>query len=156
MKIVINKCFGGFGLSPLAIQEIAKLQGKKCYFFVQDIQKGLSSKYIPATIEQAEKALIFYAFTIKNPNKYFHKKEWSEMTLEERQKENELHNKLMVDRGGYERHDPFLVKVVEKLKDKANGKFAKLAVVEIPDGTDYEISDYDGLEHIAEKHRTWR
>jgi hypothetical protein len=28
-------------------------------------------------------------------------------------------------------------------------------VVEIPDGTDYEISEYDGNEHIAEKHRTW-
>jgi len=33
MKIVINKCYGGFGLSPLAIKELAKLNKKKCYFF---------------------------------------------------------------------------------------------------------------------------
>jgi len=31
MKIVINKCFGGFGLSPLAIEEYAKRKGITLY-----------------------------------------------------------------------------------------------------------------------------
>jgi hypothetical protein len=44
---------------------------------------------------------------------------------------------------------------VEELGDKASGQFAELVVVEIPDGVDYEIDEYDGNEHIAEKHRTW-
>jgi len=33
--------------------------------------------------------------------------------------------------------------------------FADLKIVEIPDGTNYEIDEYDGNEHVAEVHRTW-
>lgn len=54
-----------------------------------------------------------------------------------------------------ERANPELVKCVETLGDKANGSCANLKVVEIPDGIEWEIDEYDGYEHIAEKHRTW-
>lgn len=54
-----------------------------------------------------------------------------------------------------DRDNPKIVEVVEKLGKKANGYCADLKVVEIPDGIEYEIDEYDGLEHIAEKHRTW-
>ena len=53
------------------------------------------------------------------------------------------------------RADPALVQAVEELGDKAWGRYAELKVVEIPDGTNYEIKEYDGLEHVAEQHRTW-
>lgn len=53
------------------------------------------------------------------------------------------------------RHDPLLVQVVEELGDAANGWAAKLEVIDIPDGVEYTIEEYDGLEHIAEEHRTW-
>ena len=53
------------------------------------------------------------------------------------------------------RDDPELVQVVEELGDEANGIHAKLAVVEIPDGVEWQIEEYDGMEWIAEKHRTW-
>ena len=53
------------------------------------------------------------------------------------------------------RTDPLLIRVIEELGDMANGRCAKLKVVEIPDGTDYIIDEYDGNEHIAEAHRTW-
>lgn len=43
----------------------------------------------------------------------------------------------------------------EALGEAADGGCASLKVVEIPDGTDYEIGEYDGMEHVAEKHRTW-
>lgn len=55
-----------------------------------------------------------------------------------------------------ERTDPRLVAVVEELGKKASGPTAELRVVEIPDGIEYEIEEYDGYEHIAEVHRTWR
>ena len=53
------------------------------------------------------------------------------------------------------RDDEALIKVVKTLKKKANGRCADLQIVKIPDDVEYEISEYDGLEHIAEKHRTW-
>lgn len=53
------------------------------------------------------------------------------------------------------RSDPKLVLCVEELGAKANGMFSHLKVVEIPDGVDYIIQEYDGMESIAERHRTW-
>ena len=54
-----------------------------------------------------------------------------------------------------ERHDPKLVDVVEKLGTKSWGFCAQLKVVEIPNGTDYYIYDYDGMETIIEKGHSW-
>jgi hypothetical protein len=54
-----------------------------------------------------------------------------------------------------ERSCPALVKVVEEMSHAADGMCAKLAVVEIPDGVDFEIDEYDGLETVDEKHRSW-
>lgn len=53
------------------------------------------------------------------------------------------------------RNDPLLVEIVEELGENASGPYASLKVVEIPDDVEWEISEYDGREHIAEKHRTW-
>ena len=55
----------------------------------------------------------------------------------------------------HQRTHPLLVRVVEELGHKASGRFSSLKVVDIPDGVDYSIEEYDGLEHIAETHRTW-
>ena len=54
-----------------------------------------------------------------------------------------------------ERNDPVLVKIVEELGSKSFGFAANLKIVEIPDDVNWEVVQYDGLEHIAEKHRTW-
>ena len=54
-----------------------------------------------------------------------------------------------------DRTDPDLIKCVETLGDKANGSCANLKVIEIPDGVDWEITDYDGLEKVEEVHRIW-
>ena len=53
------------------------------------------------------------------------------------------------------RNDPILVYVVETLGNEANGSFAKLRIVEIPDDVNWEISDYDGMESVEEVHRSW-
>jgi hypothetical protein len=54
------------------------------------------------------------------------------------------------------RNDPILVEVVEKLGDAAYGFAANLKIVEIPEDVDWCIEENDGLEWVAEKHRTWR
>ena len=54
------------------------------------------------------------------------------------------------DANDLDRNDPNLVKVVETLGEIANGDYAELCVVEIPDNvTDWEYDDYDGIEFIT-------
>ena len=53
------------------------------------------------------------------------------------------------------RTDEKLIECVERLGYKANGIFADLEVVEIPDDVKWEIDDYDGVETIEEVHRSW-
>jgi hypothetical protein len=47
-----------------------------------------------------------------------------------------------------QRQDPILVHVVEEMGDKANGGYARLIVEDLPDGTQYRIDEYDGMETI--------
>jgi hypothetical protein len=54
-----------------------------------------------------------------------------------------------------DREDTILVRVVELLGRSANGWAACLSVVEIPDGIEWQIDEYDGAEWVAEKHRRW-
>lgn len=154
MKVVINKCFGGFSLSPAAIKRLAQLQGRECYFFKQPQYRGPYEPWNPS-LEQGLNSLMFYAFDIPNPNEVFTQKNWNKMTKKECRIENALHDKHSLYSRPDNRTCPQLVQVVEELGDLADGSCAKLAVVEIPDGIDWEIEEYDGLEHIAEKHETW-
>lgn len=57
--------------------------------------------------------------------------------------------------GDIDRDDPVLVQVVEEMGGKANGRYADLKVVEIPDDVQWTIDEYDGSEWVAEVHRTW-
>jgi len=41
-----------------------------------------------------------------------------------------------------------LVQCVEELGGKASGSLSNLKVVDIPDGIDYEIDNYDGQESV--------
>ena len=91
MKVVINRCFGGFGLCDAALEEYK-------------IRKGVT-----------------------DPNFYYY---------------------------DIPRECPVLVEMVER--GDVDGTFSDLKVVEIPDGVNWYIEEYDGLEHVAERHRTWR
>lgn len=89
MKIVINSCYGGFGLSPAAEA-----------LYETESGNDISPWDIP-------------------------------------------------------RNDPILVSMVENMGEEVDGAFAQLKVVEIPDEVEWQIEEYDGLEWVAEKHRTW-
>ena len=72
----------------------------------------------------------------------------------------EIFERLGLDRAdafyeGY-RHNPLLIQTIEELGENANGRHSFIKIVEIPDGTSYMVQDYDGMEWIAETHRTWR
>lgn len=134
MKVVINNCYGGFGLSDKAIRMIMKGRGLGCYRYIltkYDYKNGIEEYTRLDDDEECEDRLIDY-FT-------------------------EDHGKIInkFPQGGYwyyriqlERTDKDLIEVVEKLGSEANTSCSNLVIVEIPDDADYEISDYDGLETI--------
>jgi hypothetical protein len=57
------------------------------------------------------------------------------------------------------RDDPVLIKIIEDVGiQSASSGFSKLRIIEIPDDVPADgwmIQDYDGMEWVAEKHRTW-
>ncbi len=136
MKIVINRIYGGFGLSPIAEAAYLKRQGTEAFFYTSE---NFRAPYKRVSAEEAGKAFVFFT-TLKD--------------VGESPNEAAINANIFFGRD-LERNDPNLVAVIEELGGAANGKFAELEVVEIPDEVEYEIEEYDGLEQIAEKHRIW-
>ena len=143
MKVVINRCFGGFGLSHEAVMRYFEIKGITVY---PEQDKSLGNWK-------------FWTYWIVKPEDRIESKEGEDfykMPIEERAAYNKAQSEQTVYPREIERHDPALIQAVEELGGKANGDHAELAVVEIPDGVDYVIEEYDGNEHVAEAHRTWR
>ena len=114
MKIVVNSCFGGFGLSHKAVMLYAQ-------------KKGLTLYPKLGSFRLWE----YYTTPDMDSRSYFY--------LE----------------GDVERNDPTLVEVVEELGKAADGSYARLRIVEIPDGAAWEIDEYDGQESVREPSRHW-
>lgn len=129
MKVVINKCYGGFGLSPKAVMRYAELAG----ITLHHDGDGFCDHYYKVPAEQ-------------------YKKQYEES---ERTRYYTAINGLYFSERQIARNDPNLVQVVEELGEESWGGYAELAIVDIPDGVQWEIVEYDGIEHIAEVHRTW-
>ena len=134
MKVVINACYGGFGLSEKAVMRYAELKGLSVY------PEGTGSFTTYWLVPEGER---------EDRTNYY---SWP---LEERRASNARLAKQMLAEHEIPRDDPALVQVVEELGADANARFAELEIVEIPDGVSWQIEEYDGYEHVAEKHRTW-
>ena len=144
MKVVINKCYGGFGLSHAAVMRYAELSGFKLYPFIDDLVRKIYGS--DATFETPGAIRHYSRMPLEG------------LPLDERGNPAIPYGQYFND-SQIERNDPILVRVIEEMgaghRTRASGEYANLVVVEIPDGVDYEIDEYDGQEHIAEKHRTW-
>lgn len=149
MKIVINKCFGGFSLSPIATQALAKRKGKDCFFFQHNFG---DDSYTQITLEEANHSFMWFAYSVNNPADYKLQEPDSDGLYRNANKRAE---KIVISDHDVDRSDPDLVAVVEELGDEANGMCAQLKVVEIPDGIAWEINEYDGLESVHEQHSSW-
>ena len=132
MKVVINNTYGGFSLSSKGTEAYYARKGKKVWWFVNPVENGRTNfdKHVPC--DDPGKGYFAHCYSSKEPNE-----------------DNYLSVRDM------ERNDPDLIAVVEELGAEASGRFASLKIVEIPDDVDWVIEEYDGLEWIAESHRTW-
>lgn len=139
MKIVINKCFGGFGLSDKAIEMVMKRKGLGCYRYKQTKYRFESGVEEYIRCEKFDDDAMFT---------YYQTEDLGE-------KINHLPNETHWYYGNLDRTDVDLIAVVEELGEEAGGRFASLRVVEIPDDVVWEIDDYDGIETIHEVHRSW-
>ena len=81
--------------------------------------------------------------------------EFYAMPLAARKAYNDVYTAQIICRSDIERNDPVLVQVVEQLGKAAWGDYSELKVVEVPDGVDWYIDEYDGKERVAETHRVW-
>ena len=118
MKVAINRCFGGFGISDEAFEKLLERKG----IAFDKVEK--ESTFLGATYYQAGHA--------GNDEYYISNYDHCE-----------------------NRADPDLIAVIEEMGEKANSWAADIAIVEIPDDVKWHIHEYDGLEHVAEDHRTW-
>jgi hypothetical protein len=54
------------------------------------------------------------------------------------------------------RTNPLLIQAIEKIgEEESSGRFGEIKIIEIPDGINWEIEDYDGIETVNETHRSW-
>lgn len=134
MKILSNTCYGGYGLSHAAMLRYAELRGLTVYPNLEGI--GIYTYWLVPESERVDQS------------------NWLSMSKEEQKASSKLYEEQTLCSRDF-RTDPTMIQVVEELGTKANGRFAQLKIVEIPDGVDYTIEEYDGMEHIAEAHRTW-
>ena len=131
-KVVINVCFGGFGISDLAIERYAEIKEIKIY-------------------KSSERAIFGYRYYLCPEEEYLQIQEEDRGSLNPYSRTNKLHFSYY----DLERTDPILVQIVEELGEASYGVYSELRIVEVPDDVSYLIEDYDGNERIAESHRTW-
>ena len=132
MKVVINRCFGGFGLSRDALLRLARTP---CEHVVRHVPREYFGGKDGWEKEFAE-------YQSRSPDSMF------ALVMDG--------DRILTDEHRYgDRNCSHLVFVVEAMGDAANGQCAELEVVSIPDGVEFGIEEYDGVESIHENHRRW-
>lgn len=144
MKIVINNCHGGFGLSEEAVIRYNELLGRKVWAIKHEIFHYTKYSLVPPE----ERNDVGEKLGAAPEN-------WHDMTDDEKDAYNEAYRSQTFYDRDIERNDPILIQVVEELGDKANDRYSELKIVEIPDDVKWQIDEYDGAEWVAEQHRTW-
>lgn len=120
MKVAINRCFGGFGISNAAFEKLLE-------------RKGIAYEKIPAEFQlRGDEFDYYHAGQVGKEDAYLSEYDFCD-----------------------NRADPDLIAVLEEMGVAAQGGFAEIAIVEVPDDVKWHIDEYDGLEHVAEDHRTW-
>jgi hypothetical protein len=139
MKVILNKCYGGFDVSSEGYKLYAKKKGLNLFFYKTS---NLNYRFLEK-ISCSHNSILNYCFT----------KDFGLNICKDDMTHEDWDTLLNLDTS--HRTDPILIEVVEELGKEASGTFGNLQIVEIPDDMEYEIEDYDGVETLHELHRSW-
>ena len=151
-KIVVNNCAGGFGLSHEAIMLYGSLKKMNITPYIKiDTKSSLNYKKMEYE-ERPERSynILYCNLPIGEiaPD-YVDENYVSTHYFKESYFDTEELKKF--------RTDFFLIEVVNRLGELANGDCADLKVVEIPGDVNWYLNVLDnGYENIHEAHRVWR
>lgn len=143
MKVAVNRCFGGFGLSTEAVIRLVERGSafldvhEESAYYGSDVGSDFYNKYSAPSVRTAHRD--GYATT--------------PMLHDILHKDGKVYS--FMDSNPKARACPVLISVIEEMGEAANGRHAKIEIVEIPDGIEWEIDEYDGSETIDEAHRSW-
>ena len=56
---------------------------------------------------------------------------------------------------GIPRDNEHLIAVIELMGQAADGGYAELKIVDVPDDVNWYVEEYDGREWVAERHQIW-
>ena len=140
MKVVINKCYGGFSISKEAFHWLGLKWDGFGYLSFYNSEEAVEEA------KEADKKYPSFDRDREGYNLRWDMEKALGITIPE--ESWHIEDKIL-------RTAPRLIECVEELDDVASGGFARLKIVEIPDGVEFEIEEYDGMEWIAEKHKTW-
>ena len=140
MKIVLNGCYGGFGLSYEAMALYLHAKNREAFFYADistydDYNK--IHKYKRVTLPEIRSSRYCYMIycTTEDQGEYLFK-----------------FPEDVINFNDIDRTDPILISVVETMgSEAASGRFASLYIEEIPNGTQYKIDNYDGIEDLITK-----
>jgi len=133
MKVILNKCYGGFGVSVEGYELYCKKKGATANWY-----ERIGNKLVKS---EDPNHMFVYCFIKDIGNNV----EYSKDTFD----------KYHIYLDDEHREDPVLIEVVEELGENANGRYSELVVVDIPDGLDYVIDEYDGIETLHERVKCW-
>jgi hypothetical protein len=150
-EVIINVCYGGFGLSELAYKELIKLG--------VPVRKYIEEKRNPKTKlydikEPSNEGEVIFDRELTPPGESEFDFYWQngKRPSKESLSINGRYWETWIDKN---REHPLVIKVIKKLGKKASNGLSELKIVKIPADVEYTIEEYDGAEHIAEKHKTW-
>lgn len=134
MKVVINTCYGGFGLSLAGLKRYyeIKFPERRLYLYKRDFSTDTYTK-----VSEDE----YNIWDIDIFDEDFG------TTFKANDIDYKVFNDHFVFSHNIKRTDPALIQVVEELGKEANGDYAELTVVDIISNK-YRICEYDGTEWI--------
>jgi hypothetical protein len=150
MKIVLNGCYGGFSLSYEAMAVYWHARGRDLYFY-----RDISAHDSYSKVHKYERISLA---DIQQQTEFKRLTGFIYCTTEDQGAYLDHFPEHVVNTRDIYRTDPILISVVEIMGSKAaSGRFAKLYIEEIPNGTKYKINNYDGMEElITEDDDDWK